>query len=88
MQAQIGDVLTVKGRHQGEEDRHGEIIQVIGADGAPPYLVSWQDGHESLLFVRRGPGRNMTSEGAPDGSARTVLTHRQQERSIGHGTSV
>jgi Domain of unknown function (DUF1918) len=39
MQAQVGDELTVKGLHQGDEDRHGEIIEVIGADGAPPYMV-------------------------------------------------
>ncbi len=39
MRAQVGDELTVKGRHQGDEERHGEIIQVDGPDGAPPYLV-------------------------------------------------
>lgn len=52
MQAQVGDELTVKGRYQGDEEQHGEIIQVDGPDGTPPYLVRWQDGHESLLFVR------------------------------------
>ena len=50
MRAQVGDELTVKGRHQGDEDRHGEIIQVIGPDGAPPYLVRWRDGRESVFF--------------------------------------
>ena len=50
MQAQIGDELTVKGRHQGDGERHGQIIQVDGPDGAPPYLVHWQDGHDSLFF--------------------------------------
>jgi len=50
MQAQVGDGLTVKGRHQGDEERHGEIIQVDGADGAPPYVVRWRDGHESVFF--------------------------------------
>ena len=33
MQAHIGDQLTVKGRHRGDEERHGEIIQVDGPDG-------------------------------------------------------
>ncbi len=50
MRAQVGDELTVKGRHQGDEERHGEIIQVDGADGAPPYQVRWRDGHQSLFF--------------------------------------
>jgi hypothetical protein len=50
MRAQVGDRLTVKGRHQGDAERHGEIVKVDGADGAPPYVVRWQDGHESVLF--------------------------------------
>jgi Domain of unknown function (DUF1918) len=50
MRAQLGDRLTVKGRHQGDEERHGEIIQVAGPEGAPPYLVRWEDGHDSLFF--------------------------------------
>jgi len=50
MRAQVGDELTVKGRHQGDGDRHGEIIKVDGTDGAPPYVVRWQDGHESVFF--------------------------------------
>lgn len=54
MRAQVGDELTVRGVHQGDEDRHGEIIRVDGADGAPPYLVRWHDGHESLFFPSSG----------------------------------
>jgi Domain of unknown function (DUF1918) len=50
MYAQVGDELTVKGLHQGDEDRHGEIIQVEGANGAPPYVVRWRDGHQSVFF--------------------------------------
>jgi hypothetical protein len=50
MRAQVGDELTVMGRHQGDEERHGEIIKVDGPDGAPPYLVRWRDGHDSLFF--------------------------------------
>ncbi|HEX9039593.1 MAG TPA: DUF1918 domain-containing protein [Trebonia sp.] len=50
MKAQVGDELTVRGRHQGDEDRHGTILQVDGEDGAPPYLVRWRDGHETVYF--------------------------------------
>jgi hypothetical protein len=54
MHAQAGDELTVRGRHQGDEDRHGVIIRVDGANGAPPYLVRWRDGHESVFFPASG----------------------------------
>ena len=30
MRAEVGDELTVRGVHQGDEDRHGEIIRVDG----------------------------------------------------------
>jgi hypothetical protein len=54
MQAQAGDELTVKGVHQGDEERHGTIIKVDGADGAPPYVVRWRDGHESIFYPSAG----------------------------------
>jgi len=50
MQAKVRDELTVKGHHQGDEDRHGEIIEIHGENGAPPYLIRWRDEHESLFF--------------------------------------
>jgi hypothetical protein len=50
MHAQAGDELTIRGRHQGDQDRHGQIIEVEGTDGAPPYLVRWQDGHVTTFF--------------------------------------
>lgn len=54
MQAAVGDTLTVKALHQGEADRHGKIIEVHGKDGEPPYLVRWQDEHESVFFPAAG----------------------------------
>jgi hypothetical protein len=50
MKAVVGDELTVKGRHQGDVERHGEIIEIHGEEGSPPYVVQWQDGHESIFF--------------------------------------
>jgi len=50
MQATAGDRLLVHGKNVGLADRHGEIIEVRGPDGAPPYLVRFSDGHESLVF--------------------------------------
>ena len=54
MRAEVGDELTVKGRHQGDEERHGEIIKVDGADGAPPYVVRWRNGRETVFFPASG----------------------------------
>ena len=54
MQARAGDELTVRGRHQGDEDRRGTILRVDGEDGAPPYLVRWRDGHESVFYPGAG----------------------------------
>jgi hypothetical protein len=54
MRAEVGDELTVKGRHQGDEERHGEIIKIDGADGAPPYVVRWRDGRETVFFPASG----------------------------------
>lgn len=58
MQATTGNRITIHGKAVGTVDRHGEIIEVRGDDGAPPYLVRFDDGHESLVF----PGTDSTIE--------------------------
>ena len=51
MRAEVGDRLVVRSLHVGEPDRDGEVLEVRGEDGAPPYLVRWSDnGHEGLFF--------------------------------------
>jgi hypothetical protein len=50
MQATVGDRLHVRAHVVGERDRYGEVIEVRGKDGAPPYLVRFADGHESLMY--------------------------------------
>jgi hypothetical protein len=54
MKAEVGDELTVKGRHQGDEERHGKILEVHGQAGSPPYLVRWRDDRESIFFPTSG----------------------------------
>ena len=49
MRARVGDRLAVLHSRVGESDRHAEILEVRGEDGAPPYLVRWSDGHESIF---------------------------------------
>jgi hypothetical protein len=50
MRAVAGDELLVRGRHVGDVDREGVIVEVHGQDGAAPYLVRWKDGHESVFM--------------------------------------
>ena len=46
MRASVGDRLVVEGRKVDDARREGEVVEVRGEDGAPPYLVRWSDGHE------------------------------------------
>ena len=62
MKATQGDRIIVHGRTVGASDRHGEILEVRGADGAPPYFVRFNDGHESVLF----PGGDFQVEQRPE----------------------
>jgi hypothetical protein len=50
MQATVGDRVHLHGRTVGTKERFGEIVEVRGANGAPPYLVRFPDGHESLMY--------------------------------------
>lgn len=50
MRAAVGDRILVHGRTVGAGEQHGEIVEVRGDDGAPPYLVRFTDGHEGLVF--------------------------------------
>ncbi|MEZ0108354.1 hypothetical protein ABH920_002352 [Catenulispora sp. EB89] len=59
MRASVGDRLHVHAAHVGEADRTGEIIDVKGAAGTPPYLVRFDDGHQGLVF----PGPDAVVEG-------------------------
>ena len=50
-QAAVGDRLVVRAHHLGEPQRDAEILEVLGTDGAPPYLVRWSDdGHETVVY--------------------------------------
>ncbi|MEJ2854658.1 MULTISPECIES: DUF1918 domain-containing protein [unclassified Saccharothrix] len=50
MHATVGDRLHVHSRAVGLDERVGEILEVRGAEGAPPYLVRFSDGHEGLVY--------------------------------------
>ncbi|HKH04802.1 MAG TPA: DUF1918 domain-containing protein [Acidimicrobiales bacterium] len=59
MRANVGDRIVVRGHHVGDPDHAGEVVEVRGKDGGPPYVVRWTDsGHETLLF----PGSDAQTE--------------------------
>ncbi|MBP2706555.1 DUF1918 domain-containing protein [Microbispora sp. RL4-1S] len=65
MRAAVGDRLVVHGAIVGEHDRCGEIIEVRGPEGEPPFMVRFEDGHEGLVF----PGPDAVVIPARSGSA-------------------
>ncbi|HEX6195650.1 MAG TPA: DUF1918 domain-containing protein [Jiangellaceae bacterium] len=64
MRAEVGDRLHVHGRTVGLPDRVGEIVEVRGSGGSPPYLVRFEDGHESLVFP--GPDATVDDESSTE----------------------
>ena len=64
MRANVGDELVIRGRHVGDEERGGVIVEIHGDDGAPPYLVRWRNDHESVFF----PSADTVVEHHPLGS--------------------
>ena len=50
MEATVGDRLHVHGNTVGQPDKIGEIVEIRGAAGSPPYQVRFDDGHTCLVF--------------------------------------
>jgi hypothetical protein len=50
MEATIGDQIRIHGSCVGHPDKDGEIVEVRGTRGEPPYLVRFADGQTRLLF--------------------------------------
>jgi hypothetical protein len=50
MEATIGDQIRIHGSIVGHPDKDGEIVEVRGTRGEPPYLVRFADGQTRLLF--------------------------------------
>lgn len=61
LKASPGDRLVVHGHHQGEPERDGEILEVRGENGRPPYVVRWEDGVVSTLY----PGSDVSVQHFP-----------------------
>ncbi len=51
MRANVGDLLTVRGRRVGDRTRAGKIMEVHGSNGSPPYVVRWDgEAGEHLIY--------------------------------------
>ena len=51
MNARVGDHVLVRSSTIDRPSRDGEILEVHGPDGTPPFVVRWSDtDHESLVF--------------------------------------
>jgi Domain of unknown function (DUF1918) len=50
MQATIGDRICIHGSIVGHPNKNGEIVEVHGDGGTPPYLVKFDDGKTRLVY--------------------------------------
>ncbi|MBO0882633.1 MAG: DUF1918 domain-containing protein [Mycobacterium sp.] len=67
MYATVGDQLLPR------PIRDGEIVEVHGKDGQPPYLVRWSDtGHETLVFPGADALIRPTHQGIPSSDSKFV----------------
>jgi Domain of unknown function (DUF1918) len=87
MQAAIGDRLHIRGNCVGHPDKCGEILEVHGKAGEPPYLVRFDDGHTGLVFPgpdavieakKRGTKAAGRSRGTPAGAGAKKGTARKK----------
>ena len=62
MQARVGDRLRVHGHTVGHADHSVEIVEVRGADGGPPFVVRYADGHTAVVV----PGPDAVVERRPE----------------------
>lgn len=74
MKAQVGDRIVVASPTTGGVARDGEITEVRGANGAPPYVVRWTDSGTSGLYF-------------PGADAHVSGTHEAEPAEPPHGRS-
>ncbi len=84
-----GDVVEVSARRVGDPGRKGEILEVLGGEEHPHYLVRWEDEHESILYpgegttIRAKKPRKRRSKAKVDVAAATAqLVERLRDESV------
>lgn len=71
MRAHVGDRIILAAEHVDEPTRDGEVLEVRGPDGGPPYVVRWADGRTGLIYP--GPGAVLRLS-APDDQEAAATT--------------
>jgi Domain of unknown function (DUF1918) len=86
MEATVGDRLHVHGNTVGQPDKIGEIVEIRGAAGSPPYQVRFEDGHTCLVFpgpdavVESVPKARPTAKARPAAKARKAAPQKRQKK--------
>lgn len=75
MRAQVGDRIVVSSPVTGGTVRDGEIVEVRGGEGAPPYLVRWADTGSTGLFFP-GSDAHVTGSHGSELAAQAVAARR------------
>jgi hypothetical protein len=65
MRAAVGDRLHFQGNAVGVAEHTAVVVEARGKDGGPPYLVRYDNGHETVVF----PGPDMWIEHHEDASS-------------------
>jgi Domain of unknown function (DUF1918) len=82
MKALPGDRLVIRGHRVGEHVRDGEILEVLGEAGWPPYVVRWSDD-DPRAGSSRGPTPTSTLRSStgpePRGSCATRTKTTKKE---------
>lgn len=61
MRASVGDRVVIESAQVGQPPRTGEVLEVRGADGGPPWVVRWGAEDEGNLFFP-GPDARVTND--------------------------
>jgi hypothetical protein len=85
LQAAVGDVLRIHGAKVDDPDKTGEIMEIKGKSGEPPYLVRFSDGHTGLVFpgpdaIVERPPRKTSSRASKAGSGRGSSASKPAKR--------
>ncbi|MBO0771368.1 MAG: DUF1918 domain-containing protein [Actinobacteria bacterium] len=85
MQAAVGDVLRIHGAKVDDPDKTGEIMEIKGKSGEPPYLVRFSDGHTGLVFpgpdaIVEHPPKKTSSRASKAGSSRAGSASKTAKR--------
>ncbi len=48
---QIGDRVVLPLGAAGDGVRRGTVVEVLGEGGGPPFVLRWEDGSQSIVYL-------------------------------------